>query len=76
MNNVPSVDACTHGTDGTDVFAMDMLNSISQDSIDKQMKPKAFYCVFVSFRESHVKSMVIAIGSSFQERQKREFSTF
>ena len=34
-------------TYGTDVFAMDMLSSISQASGDKLMKPMAFYCVFI-----------------------------
>ena len=39
-------------TYGTDVFAMDMLSSISQASGDKLMKPMAFYCVFYpSFKE-------------------------
>ena len=34
-------------TYGTDVFAMDMLSSISQASGDKLIKPMAFYCVFI-----------------------------
>ena len=34
-------------TYGTDVFAMDMLSSISQVRGDKLMKPMAFYCVFI-----------------------------
>ena len=34
-------------TYGTDVFAMDMLSSISQASGDKLMKPRAYYCVLI-----------------------------
>ena len=34
-------------TNGTDVFAMDMLSSISQAGGDKSMKPIAFYLVFI-----------------------------
>ena len=34
-------------TYGTDVFALDVLSSISQASGDKLMKPMAFYCVFI-----------------------------
>ena len=34
-------------TYGTDVFAVDMLSSISQAGGNKLMKPIAFYCVFI-----------------------------
>ena len=34
-------------TYGTDVFAVDMLSSISQAGGDKSMKPMAFDCVFI-----------------------------
>ena len=34
-------------TYGTHVFAMDMLSSIFQADVDKQMKPMAFYRVFI-----------------------------
>ena len=34
-------------TNGTDVFAANMLSSISQAGGDKSMKPMAFYRVFI-----------------------------
>ena len=34
-------------TYGTDVFALDVLSSISQASGDKLMKPRAYYCVLI-----------------------------
>ena len=46
QNEVPSLDTCTNQC-GTDVFAANMLSSVSLAGGDKSMKPMAFYRVFI-----------------------------